>query len=300
MQMERIVIEDGLKALGAILLMTIVNVYVPFLSLLILVIWPVPVVYIAVKHEMREAAVVITIAAILNGLFFGPLMGLITIIGFGFVGFVIGGSLKEGFSPFKTLLLTVAGVLISQGLIIIISRYIVGFNVNNFINGLVDYVNQSQELSDFKDILEAQVQLVKMIYPAIIIVSSIVTGIFNYYISLWYLNNTGFDRPVYLPMRFWHFPRWIISLGIVISLLLKTNPVFVNLNIILFFLTFMQGFAVGLYYIDRTRNTVFLRWIYIFLIVFIPPVPILLTLTGLVDMWFDLRRLDNGNEENPS
>lgn len=44
-------------------------------------------------------------------------MGLMTIIGFGLVGFVIGNVIKEDFSPLKTLIITIITVIISQALI---------------------------------------------------------------------------------------------------------------------------------------------------------------------------------------
>lgn len=283
---------DSVKALLIILLLTMVNMYIPILSLIVLFIWPVPVAYLAVKHGMRNTAIVIAIAAIINGFFFGPMVGLITVIGFGFVGFVIGGSLNEGFSPLKTLIFTVFTVLISNILIILISKYILGFNFNNLINEVMTFLSETKEISQYRQIIRAQLQFVKNIFPSLMVISAMITGIINYYVVLWYLNTKELNRDTHRPVKYWYFSRWFISLGIAISLLLQSNLFFLNLNVVLIFVAFIQGFAVGLYYIDKKGNALF-RWIFIFLILFFPPVPILLAVVGLLDMWFNFRKISN-------
>ena len=271
--------------------MTVVNFFFPVLSIIILAIWPIPVVLVSIKHGMKVAGITIVVAAVINGFLFGPLMGLITIIGFGFVGFIIGESLNEELSPVKTLVFTIMGVLISQLLIVAISHFIFDFNIKHLLEQIIDQLTKAGEITKFKDILQAQMQVVKVVFPAIILMSSILTGILNYYLSLWYINNRGIKKEVFLPVKLWRFPRWYISAGILISLIFKNNVFFVNANIVLLFLVFLQGFAVGLYYIEKSKKVVFLRWIYIFSILFIPPVFIILILTGLIDMWFNLRKL---------
>jgi len=281
---------DGLKTLLAIIIMTVMNFFFPVLSIIILAVWPIPVVLMAVKHGMKVAGITIIVAAIINGFLFGPLMGLITIIGFGFVGFIIGGSLNEGLSPARTLLFTIIGVITSQLLIVAISHYIFGFDMKNLVEQIIKQLSEAGDTT-FKEIIQAQFHVIKAVFPAIIVISSILTGILNYYLSLWYLNNRGISKKIFLPVKLWRFPRWYISFGIIVSLIFKTNTFFVNLNIVLLFLTFLQGFAVGLFYIEKTKKPVFFRWLYIFTILFIPPVPIILMLTGLIDMWFNLRKL---------
>ncbi|MFW5991897.1 MAG: DUF2232 domain-containing protein [Halanaerobiaceae bacterium] len=289
--MDKEMLKDGIRVLLAIFIMTLANFYLPFLSVFILIIWPVPVVYMTARHDMKYSVLLIIIAAVVNGLLLGPMMGLITIIGFGFVGFVLGGSLKEGFTPLKSLLLTIGAVIVSQGLILFIATYVFAFDINQMIEEVIKYFNNSGELSDLGEMLNIQLQMIKTIFPGMIIVSSIITGVLNYYISLWYLHFKGIKKDKFLPVKLWRFPRWIIAAGLIVGLIYKSNPVLLNLNIILFFLVFMQGFAVGLYYIEKSRHKLFFRWLHIFGILFFPPLPVGLILTALVDMWFNLRKL---------
>mgnify|MGYP006301769647 CR=1 FL=1 len=135
--------------------------------------------------------------------------------------------------------------------------------------------------------------MIRQVYPALIIISSMFTGTIHYYISIWYLNKKDFNFESFLPVRFWHFPRWLVSLGIVVTLIFQTNIFFNNLNIILFFLAFIQGLAVGLFYINGRKGSKILRTIYIICIFVVPLLPLLLILLGLIDMWFNLRKLED-------
>lgn len=234
---------------------------------------------------------VITVAAIINGLSFGVVMGLYTIIGFGLVGFVVGGSLVEGFSPFKVLLFTIGAVFISNLNIGVASSYLFGFNYNQFFNEIINNISQFPEFADMQAVLEHQLQFVKMIIPSILVISSIASGALTYYASHWYLKNKGLRIEMYKPVYYWSFPRWWISIGIIITLIINGNIYLTNLNIILLFLVFLQGFAVGLYYLKKLPP--FLTMVYVFVIIMFNIFSFFaLAFVGLVDMWFNLRKLN--------
>lgn len=284
--------RDSLKALMVIILLTILNFNLPILSLFIYIIWPIPIAYIVVKHGMKRAILLIVVAAVVNGLIMGAVMGLYTVIGFGLIGFILGASLEEGFSPLKTLLLTIFAVLISNLIIAGTTSYIFGFSYNQLFNDLIKSLGQSPEFSHLSVVLEQQLNLIKRIFPAITVITSIITGSLTYYATLWYLKRMGLEQKVYKPVKYWRFPHWWVSLGIVISLLFKTNIYLLNLNIILLFLAALQGFGVGLFYLTKGNYPPFLTFTYILIIVLFNLFSfIILALVGLVDMWFNLRKI---------
>ena len=281
--------RDTLLAILAIIFLTLLNFFIPFFSLFVLVVWPIPVVIIAVKHNSNQAGIVIAAAAIINGIFLSPLMGLMTVIGFGFIGFVLGGSLKEGLSPFKTLIFTILAVLISQSLIFGVSNYLLGYNFNHIINNALNMLTQTPQLDEA--LLSQFKTLIKMLFPAMIIVSSIVMGSLNYFVSVWFLNRQGYKIDMVTPIQYWQFPKWTVTLGILITLFFNTNTYLLNLNVLLFFAAFLQGFAVGLFYITK-RDSIFLDILYIFLVLILPVLSFGLIFIGLIDMWFNLRKIN--------
>ena len=280
--------KDTLLAISAIILLTLLNLFVPLFSLFVLVVWPIPVVIIAVKHNINQAGLVIGAAALINGIFLSPLMGLMTVIGFGFIGFVLGGCINENLSPLKSLIFTILAVLLSQTLIFGVSTYIIGYNFNHIINNALDMLLQTPQID--QTLITQFKSIITMLFPAMVIISSTVMGILNYFVSIWFLNKQGYDIETFTPIHYWRFPKLLVTLGILLTLIFNYHKFLVNINVILFFVAFLQGFAVGFFYINK-RDSFFLNTLYIFLVLIIPFLSIGLIFIGLVDMWFDLRKL---------
>jgi len=155
--------------------------------------------------------------------------------------------------------------------------------------------NLSGELDQqsVEQIISTQFNLIRMIFPSLLVISATITGILNYYVSAWYLRRRGLNIELYKPVSRWYLPRWVVSILIVVSLLLTSNPVFININIFMFFLAFLQGFAVLMYFLSKKNSSILIKSFLIFLIFVFPPIPIILILLGLLDMWFNFRKQSN-------
>ena len=279
---------DIIKAVSAVVLLTILNIYVPFLSLFVLIVWPIPIVLTTIKHGPKYAAIVIAISALINGIFFSPLMGLLAVVGFGFIGFVLGSSINEDLSPIKILVFTIVTIFLSQVLILTISVQFIGFDINQIVNESMKTIMGSPQIDEM--ILNQLKNIIKSIIPAVLFISSSLVGIVNYYITMWYINKLGIKKETFKEIQFWNFPKWAISLGILFTLMFSQNTILLNFNILFFFCAFVQGFSVGLYFVTKKGNK-FLNMLYIFLVFLIPLLPFALIIVGLVDMWFDFRKL---------
>jgi len=285
--------RDSLRTLVYILILTTVNYLFPFLSMVVMFLWPVPIVYLVQKEESSRVIGVVAAAALINGFFFGPIMGLITVIGFGLVGFIIGNTIKEGFPPLKTLIAAVLAVIISQALVVYVSGVIMDLNYQSLIEEVLRNLGGELDQQTVEQLIMPQLQLIRLMFPSLLAISATITGIFNYYISAWYLRRRGLNIELYKAISRWYLPRWTISVLLVISLLLRTNIVFLNFTVYLFFLGFMQGFAVLMYFLSARNSSFLLKSFMVFLIFIFPPVPIILILLGLVDMWFNFRNQIN-------
>ena len=285
--------KDSIRTLAYIILLTAINYFIPFLSMAVMILWPVPIVYLVQKKESSGVITVIIIAALFNGVLFGTFMGLMTVIGFGLVGFVIGNVIKEGLSPLKTLITAVITVVISQALIFYVSSGMLNLNYQTLLQQIIDSLSSEFDQQSVEQLITAQISLIRMIFPALLAVSATVTGILNYYVSAWYLRRRGLNIELYKAVSKWYFPRWIVSVLIVISLLMTSNPIFLNINIFMFFLAFLQGFSVLMYYLSTKSSSFLLKSFFIFLIFIFPPVPIILVLLGMIDMWFNFRKQNN-------
>ncbi|MBF8437718.1 DUF2232 domain-containing protein [Halanaerobiaceae bacterium Z-7014] len=288
--------KQFLLSLIAIVILTFINVSFPFFNLAVILIWPIPIVNLAIHQGMQKATILIAIAALINGLLFNPLMGLLTVAGFGFVGFVMAGAILEKLSAFKVLVMTVLAAIASNFLIIAgISFAYDGGILATVQSAIADNLVPLLENGEMTAVLEAQLELISLIIPGMLIISGVLTGILNYYLVHWYFDIKRISVNTYNSISYWRFPTIILSLGLVISILFRGSPVGLNLLVIIIFLLFLQGFGVGLYYVRKKTKSFFLNWIYILLVIMIPVIPPLLFLIGLVDLWFDIRKLKYGN-----
>lgn len=285
--------KDSIRTLAYIILLTAVNYFIPFLSMAVMILWPIPIVYLVQKKESNNVIGVIIIAALINGLLFGTVMGLMTVIGFGLVGFVIGNVIKEGLSPLKCLITAVITVVISQALIFYVSSGMLNLNYQTLLQQAVESLSSEFDQQSVEQLINTQMNLIRMIFPALLAISATITGILNYYVSAWYLRRRGLNIELYKAVSSWYFPRWTVSILIVVSLLLTSNSVFLNINIFTFFLAFLQGFAVLMYYLSTKNSSFLLKSFMIFLIFIFPPVPIIIILLGLLDLWFNFRKQTN-------
>lgn len=284
--------KDSFRTLMYIVILTTINYIFPFLSMIVMFLWPVPIVYLVQKEESSRVIAVIAAAALINGFFFGAVMGLITVIGFGLVGFIIGNIIKEGFSPLKTLIAAVLSVIVSQALVVYVSGSIMDLNYQLLIEEAIRNLGGEFDGQSVEQLVIPQLQFIKLMFPALLGISATITAIFNYYISAWYLRRRGLNIEIYKPFNRWYLPRWIVSILIILSLLMRSNTIFLNINIYLFFLSFLQGFSVLMYYLSAKSSSFLLKAFVVFLIFLFPPVPIVLMLLGLLDMWFNFRKQD--------
>ena len=288
--------KQFLLSLIAIVILTFINVSFPFFNLAVILIWPIPIVNLAIHQGMQKATILIAIAALINGLLFNPLMGLLTVAGFGFVGFVMAGAILEKLSAFKVLVMTVLAAIASNFLIIAGISFAYDGGILAIVqSAIADNLVPLLENGEMTAVLEAQLELISLIIPGMLIISGVLTGILNYYLVHWYFDIKRISVKTYNSISYWRFPAIILSLGLVISIIFRGSPVGLNLLVIIIFLLFLQGFGVGLYYVRKKTKSFFLNWIYILLVIMIPVIPPLLFLIGLVDLWFDIRKLKYGN-----
>lgn len=299
--MKSELIKDGLKVMGIVFLFSLLSIYIglysPIMAFFINLVLPVPIAYIVSKYSNQSSLIIIITIALANGLLLGMVSGMQlgammivnTVVGFGLIGFVVGSGIKEGFSPRTTLILTVVAVILSTVITNQLVPYLNGIEYKDLINDIVSIINQNPQFGEFSETVKQIVPLIIRIYPSIIIITSIITGVVVYYISVWYLKKNGLVDKIYKPLKMWYFPR-ILSVGLVISLLLDGNIFFVNSLIVLLFFMFLQGFSVGLFYTSRLKNPI-INFLYIMAVVFLNflLLPVLIIL-GLFDMWFNLRK----------
>ena len=304
--------KDFMKTIILLVVLTFISLIFPVFSAFIYLIWPIPIVFYIVKYGTGEAVPLVALVAVVNGLLVGLvydipngiIMGVYSILSFGLIGFFLGSGIREKFNPFWTMVLTIVAVIISNLAMALSLPYILGFNYQALVTEMRAYLDAAGLFPQYDIILEQFLYLLKTLVPSLLLVTSAIHGILIYYISTWYLRRKGFDLHQYKPFSTWRFPRWWISLALVLLIVARTylqysspgglseqaRVVIINLMILLFFLIFLQGFAVVVNWLGR-RTSNFLLVLVIFALFFFNIFVIyVLIFLGFIDMWFNLRR----------
>lgn len=295
--------------LGAlVLVLTFFSLYVPLAALFITFIWPIPIIILGVRHGMGFSIKATVVVALLSAMLFHPFYFLVTLLGFGLVGIVIGGSLEEGFSPLKTYLLGTGASFFSQLLLLFVGMRMMGFRpLEELQYALEQALNlysklglDPQIMGDMEKMMGEQLQMVVLLFPAIFLFSAAVTAGGTYLISLQVLRRLGYKKASPIPFKEWRMPKGLAALFIILFgvTLFGEYPLIQNLLMIVFILFFLQGLSVAYYLMYQYLKG---RWpillLLVLFILFAPLVVQALMITGIIDIWFDLRNLKKGQQD---
>ncbi len=289
--------------LGAlVLVLTFFSLYVPLAALFITFIWPVPIIILGVRHSMRFSIMATLVVAILSSILFHPFYFLVTLLGFGLIGIILGGALEEEFSPLKTYLLGTGASFFSQLLLLFVGMRLMGFNPLEELQHALEQALHlyarlgidPQIMGEMEKMMADQVSLIMLLFPSIFLLSAAVTAGGSYLISLQVLKRLGYKKPTPTPFREWRLPkRFAIGfLSLFLISLFIENAILQNLLLIFFILFFLQGLSAAYYLIRHHIKGSWPLLIILILFFLISPLMVqIFMITGIIDIWFDLRGL---------
>lgn len=299
-----------LSAITALLFLA--SLYVPLLGTLISFLCPLPIIILSLRHNIKVALLALLISFFLITIMVGPFQGLIAIMGFGILGIALGISIRRKFSLAEILIVGSITSFLSKVLIMLLGLWLVGFNPlllgveqidQSIRQSLSFYQNiglNPEQWEAFKDSLLQSVQLIKIAFPAMLIMASFFDTVINYWIAGNILRRFGYSLEPITPFYQWRVGQsffWSYMLGM---FLLVINSRYnlpmlerIGLNIQLMFsiIFLITGLALVSYVFHYYKIKPFLFWITCFLVFFQPFLSLVVTWIGILDVWFDFRSL---------
>jgi len=299
-----------LSAITAILFLA--SLYIPLFGTLISFLCPLPIIILCLRHNIKVAFLSLVIAFFLVSLLAGPFQGLIAILGFGTLGIALGVAIKQKLSLLEILLVGSITSFISKIFLMLIGLWLM--DVNPLLLGL-DQIDQSinQSLSFYsnlglnpeqtetlKDSLLQSLELIKIAFPAMLVIASVFDTLINYWVAGKILRRFGYHLESFIPFYQWRASRsffWSYLFGLLI-LIVNTRyelPVLerigVNIQLLFSIIFLITGLAVVSYVLHHFKVKPFFYWL-IYIIIFIQPaLSLIVTWMGIMDVWFDFRRL---------
>lgn len=304
-------VEGGILASIAIVF-ALISVYLPFLGVIVNLIWPVPVLLLGVRHGLKASLMCLTVAGIIIAILINPIQAISVVFGFGFIGISLGYAINQRWSPLKTMAIGSVASLLSKGAVLLISIVLMGINpltVQLAATGqaleqaLAIYQTlgfTAEQLQAIRVTMETTIGLLKYIMPAGFALASVVDTYLNYLIAKKILARLGNPQPDFLEFRLWQIPGyvlWIYGVSLLLVTFYNQQPdnllylIGVNLQMVTNVILLIQGLSIVYYYIHYKNWPNFLKSLIVILLFSSQFLVQVVVLMGAFDVVFDYRRL---------
>ncbi|VBB07526.1 Hypothetical protein LUCI_2775 [Lucifera butyrica] len=303
--------EGGVLAAIAVVF-AMISAYIPVLGSFVNLIWPVPIILLGVRHGYRWSIMATVVSGVIIAITMHPLHAVTVVVGFGLIGIALGHAFRMDAGPFKSMLWGSIASLISKIAVFYIAFLVMGVNpLTTQVSAMSEAVNQAvaiyrnfgmkeAELTKLADTMNALVGYMKIIFPAGLILASVVDTYLNFVIARKVLKKLGHHVKSFPPFKLWSIPAYVayaFFLSVVLTFwgnaqqLTMVYRVGLNLQVILSIFLLIQGLALFYFLADKYNLSRITRSIILVLVFTNGLFLQILVLSGAFDIAFDYRRL---------
>lgn len=302
--------ESGILA-AITVVMALIAVYVPMLGIVAVLLWPLPMIVLIVRHGLRWGIMSVLVAAILTAVLVEPLISLRLALAFAPGGIALGIGYRRGWPGVRIftvgVIVSLAAKMAALGLVFLITNihpFTMQFDALNdsFQKSVEIYqsFNMTEEqIEQAKETFSQNMQLVKLLLPMVVVLMGLMDTALNFVIGGKVLHRLGHDVPVFPKFTEWRLPKaflYLFGFSLVgmywgttreLALLYQVS---LNGNMIATFAGIIQGVALYQNMTERYHWSKILSTVVLVFIVLNGVLLQLLAFTGLFDMVFDYRR----------
>ncbi|GAB6085847.1 DUF2232 domain-containing protein [Alkaliphilus crotonatoxidans] len=273
--------------------------------LLLAMLLPAPFIVLVSRHSMVYSLISLVISSVLMSIIIGPVLAVINLLIFIPMALVMGDLIKKGYEEFSIIGIGTAITVLTIFLLIQIFSVALNISVINEISLILQDAieNQTEMLMSMNlqvNNIKEMVDTFMMVFPAVIVVHGILVSFINYFVSgaiLKKLDNRELSLSEFSNFK---LPNNIVMGSFIIILLtyltgffegIYTNTLLANVLVIFTFIFFTQGLAFISYLLKKMKIIKPLRIAILIGMVIVSPLMTLISLMGLIDSVFDMRRL---------
>ena len=302
--------ESGLLTALSVVL-ALMAVYLPFIGILLVLFWPLPLVVLTVRHGLRWGLMATLVTGILMGLFIEPMLALRLVIAYAPAGLVLGWAFAEGLSGVKTFLLTILAAILGQvatvGLLLLVMdvnplTMQVEMLQSSFDTSLQLYeeMGMSEEaLANTREEIAQGMQMLTYLFPLVFIVMGLLYGAVAYMAGGKILKRLGHNVPQFPPVHEWRLPLaflYLFGFALVGLYWGGTRQIMwlyqfsLNANALAIMAGLLQGLVLMHCLFRHFQVKLFLQIVFYVFILMNPFLAQVVAMTGLIDMIFDYRQ----------
>ncbi len=226
-QMNTKALVEGSLAAALTAILALAGIYFPFMRLLTNLIWTIPILLVIVRYRFLTGLMSIFVAGVLISIMSSPIEALFLLLQFGGLALVYGYFLRKRAKAGFTIITGTAVVLISIIATLFLSYLIFGLASVDFAGAFKGSVDEGLKMYKEMGILEqymgpgvteetirqdlyAVADLVMMLFPALLFISSLAIAVVNYLIAQKVFDRLKIAVPRLQPFIYWRLPWWII------------------------------------------------------------------------------------------
>ena len=280
--------------------------------------YPTPAIILAKRKGLKYAALSLIASDILISMLLGIQNGLIFLLLYTPLAVALAYGVCRDEDANKTILYGSAAYMVSFVVFILLMNAVMGINfvqqmtemydesiniMKEFVSGSpagMNSANVEEMLKTFDDMGTTMNYIITNVFPAIMVVSSVITSYINYLVASTFARRFSINIKQHEGLSYFSFPRsFMISMAgllifsYVLNLLnINVTAIQVNLFMIIFAAMFFQGFAVLKFYLMKSHMSRTLRTIILVVVLFMSAgLAQMLAVFGLVDLAIDLRKI---------
>ncbi|GAA0726550.1 YybS family protein [Clostridium malenominatum] len=311
------VVEAGIIT-GIIVLLALMNIYMPVFSVFGRFILPIPVVVLMLRHNLKVTITSIAVSGILVGIMYNPLSGISSAIMFGLTGIALGYCIKKDKDvSISILILSMASIIGTIIDMVIYISIISKSTLVGFIDEMIKVMNESMQLTlnmySKMGVSEEQLKpltesfktmssdfLIRVI-PGMVILSSIIFAYFTYIITRAILKRLNYNIKEMPKIAHIHVNIKVATfaaIGLLVGVILvkqniKAGEYILNSSqMLLQYLFLFSGVSVVIYYLRfKYKLSKGISSIIIIFTLF-SQLAFLYTVLGISDIIIDFRKLN--------
>lgn len=297
----------------------VIIAYLSSFITLLMFFYPTPAIILGKRKGLKYSLLSLIASDLIISMLLGLQTGLVFLILYTPMALALTYGVCRNEEANKTILFGSAAYMISFVLYILLLNYIMGIN---FIERVAEIYEQSFEttrglfnnipdqfrteqfekyISDIEKMAPMMNYYVTNVFPAFLIVASIIISYINYIVASKFAVRFSINVKQHEGIAYFSFPRnFMISMAGLLLLsfllqLLNINVVIIQMNlfIIVFMAMLLQGAAVLKYFIDKSRMGKFARNLLLVIIVLMSiNFSIVYAVIGLIDLTVNLRKIN--------
>ena len=302
--------ESGLLA-AVTVIMALIGVYVPLLGTVAVLLWPLPILVLIVRHGMKWGLMAVFVSGVLTAALVEPMVSLRLALAFAPGGIALGLGFRRDWSSVRTLVTgivcSMAAKLTALALLFALTGvepFSMQFEMmEQSFDGTVEMYRSfgmsEAQIEESRTIFTENLAMVRLLLPLMVVIMGLMDTMLNYFVGGTVLRRLGHDVKTLPPFAEWRLPPvfvYVFGFSLVgaywgstrnIALLYQAS---LNLSMLATFAGMIEGMSVYTY---ASRHFHWPKLISMFILGFVMLNGFLLRLlclVGLFDMIFDYRK----------